>query len=165
LAGIKAMPKISAGILMYRYQNGVLQVLIVHPGGPFWASKDLGAWSIPKGLIDPGEDPYETAQREFREETGCIVQNHFIPLSPVKMKSGKVVHAWAVEGNCDTSAIKSNTFTMEWPPRSGRQQEFPEVDKAAWFGVEEAKQKINRGQVGLLDELQHFLSEKGVNEI
>ena len=155
------MPKISAGILMYRYQNGMLQVLIVHPGGPFWASKDLGAWSIPKGLIDPGEDPCETAQREFREETGCIVQNHFIPLSPVKMKSGKMVHAWAVEGDCDPSAIKSNTFTMEWPPGSGRQQEFPEVDKAAWFEVEDAKKKINQGQVGLLDELQHFLSEKG----
>lgn len=153
--------KTSAGILLYRYQKGILEVLLVHPGGPFWAERDLGAWSIPKGLIDPGENPLEAALREFREETGFNVNDHFMQLSPVKTRSGKVVRAWAAEGDCAPSAIKSNTFTLEWPTGSGRQQEFPEVDKAEWFDVEEAKKKINPGQVGLLDELQLLLSRKG----
>ncbi len=158
------MPKISAGIVMYRMRDGVLQVFLVHPGGPFWAGKDLGAWSIPKGLLNPDEDPLAAAQREFEEETGFKVPGHFIPLAPVKLKSGKVVQAWAVEGDCDPSAIRSNTFSMEWPPRSGRQQEFPEVDRAAWFEFEEAKKKINQGQVGLLEELQHILSKNRIKE-
>jgi predicted NUDIX family NTP pyrophosphohydrolase len=152
--------KTSAGILLYHHQNGVLQVFLVHPGGPFWAGRDIGAWSIPKGLIDPGEDPLEAALREFREETGFSVGNHFMQLSPVKMRSGKTVLAWAAEGDCASSAIKSNTFTMEWPTGSGRQQEFPEVDRAGWFDLEEAKKKINPGQAGLLDELQLLLSKK-----
>lgn len=154
------MPKISAGLLVYRMQGGVLQVFLVHPGGPFWAKKDLAAWSIPKGLIDEGEDPLAAAQREFEEETALKVSGRFIQLKPVKLKSGKVVRAWAVEGNCDPSAIISNTFSMEWPPNSGQQQEFPEVDRAAWFEIEEARKKINQGQVGLLEELRQMLSKK-----
>ena len=154
------MPKISAGLLVYRMRGGVLQVFLVHPGGPFWAKKDLAAWSIPKGLIDEGEDPLAAAQREFEEETALKVSGQFIQLTPVKLKSGKVVRAWAVEGDCDPSAIISNTFSMEWPPNSGRQQEFPEVDRAAWFDIEEARKKINQGQVGLLEELQQVLSKK-----
>lgn len=129
------MSKISAGLLMYRVRSGVLQVFLVHPGGPFWARKDLGAWSIPKGLLDPDEDPLAAAQREFEEETGFKVSELFMPLAPVKQHSGKVIQAWAVEGDCDPSAIRSNTFSIEWPPRSDRQQEFPEVDRAAWFRV------------------------------
>lgn len=147
------MAKISAGMLMYRKHNGELQVLLVHPGGPLWAKKDLGVWSIPKGEIDPGEDPLSAAQREFEEETGVKISGRFIPLSSVKLKNGKVVQAWAVEGDCDPEAIKSNTFSMEWPPKSGRQREFPEIDRAAWFGIGEAKEKINEGQVPLLEEL------------
>ncbi len=152
------MQKTSAGILLYRYKEGALQVFLVHPGGPFWAAKDLGAWSVPKGLIDPGEDALEAALREFREETGFVARDHFIQLTPVRMKSGKVVKVWAVEGDCEPSAIKSNAFSMEWPPGSGKQQEFPEVDLAAWFDVDQARKKINQGQVGLLDELQILLS-------
>jgi len=152
------MQKTSAGILLYRYKEGALQVLLVHPGGPFWAAKDLGAWSVPKGLIDPGEDALKAALREFREETGFIARDHFIQLTPIRMKSGKVVKVWAVEGDCEPSAIKSNAFSMEWPPGSGKQQEFPEVDLAAWFDVDQARKKINQGQVGLLDELQILLS-------
>ena len=158
------MPKISAGLLMYRVRSGVLQVFLVHPGGPFWARKDIGAWSIPKGLLDPDEDPLAAAQREFEEETGFKVSGCFIPLAPVKLKSGKVIQAWAVEGDCDPTVIRSNTFAIEWPPRSGRQQEFPEVDRAAWFEIEEAKKKINQGQLGLLEELQHVLSKRHVKE-
>jgi len=150
------MAKISAGILMYRKRNGELQIFLVHPGGPLWAKKDLGAWSIPKGEIDPGEDPLSAAQREFEEETGINVSGRFIPLSPVKLKSGKVVQAWAVEGDDDPTLIRSNTFSMEWPPRSGRQQEFPEVDRAAWFGIGEAKEKINKGQSPLIEELERI---------
>lgn len=150
------MAKISAGILMYRKRNGALQVFLVHPGGPLWVNKDLGAWSIPKGEIDTEEDPLSAAQREFEEETGFPVSGRFIPLSPVKLKSGKTVKAWAVEGDCDPEAIRSNTFQMEWPPKSGRQREFPEVDLAAWFALEEAKEKINKAQLPLIEELTHL---------
>ena len=152
------MAKISAGILMYRKRNGELQVFLVHPGGPLWAKKDQGAWSIPKGEIGPGEDPLSAAQREFEEETGVKISGRFIPLSSVKLKSGKVVQAWAVEGDCDPEVITSNTFLMEWPPKSGRQQEFPEIDRAAWFGTGEAKEKINKGQIPFLEELERFFS-------
>ncbi len=153
------MAEVSAGILMFRRRNGVLQVLLVHPGGPFWAGKDAGAWSIPKGLLNPGEDPLKAAQREFEEETGLTVRGRFIKLTPVKMKSGKLIQAWTVEGDCDPSAIKSNTFSMEWPPNSGRQREFPEVDRAAWFEIGEAERKINQGQAPLLEELADLLSK------
>jgi predicted NUDIX family NTP pyrophosphohydrolase len=154
------MPVISAGLLMYRSREGVVEVFLVHPGGPFWTGKDAGAWSIPKGLIDADEDPLSAARREFEEETGFRVSGDFIQLSSVKLRSGKVLMAWAVEGDCDPSQIKSNTFPMEWPPHSGRHQEFPEVDRAAWLAVGEAKKKINQGQVPLLEELPRVLTKK-----
>jgi predicted NUDIX family NTP pyrophosphohydrolase len=154
------MPIISAGILMYRFREGVAEVFLVHPGGPFWAKKDAGAWSIPKGIIDADEDPLASARREFEEETGSRVSGDFTQLSSVKLKSGKVLLAWAVEGDCDPSEIKSNTFPMEWPPHSGRQQEFPEVDRAAWFQINEARKKINQGQLPLLEELVSVLKKE-----
>ncbi len=153
------MATISAGILMYRRRNGAIQVLLVHPGGPLWAKKDLGAWSIPKGEVDSRENMLSAARREFEEETGFRVSGRFVSLSPVKLKSGKIVHAWAVEGDCDPSEIRSNSFSLEWPPRSGKRQEFSEIDRAAWFGIAEAKEKINEGQVPLLEELGRINSE------
>ena len=155
------MSQISAGILMFRLRNKTTEVFLVHPGGPFWAGKDLGAWSIPKGLPEAHEDPIVAAQREFEEETGCKVSGHFLQLSPVKTKSGKILQAWAVKGDCDSLTIRSNTFLLEWPPHSGKQKEFPEIDRAAWFDIDEAKRKINQGQRGLLDELQRILSASG----
>ena len=147
------MPRESAGLLLYRKREGELQFLLVHPGGPFWKNKDAGAWTIPKGEVQPGEDAQAAAEREFVEELGFTPQGELIPLTPVKQKAGKVIHAWAVEGDCDTSTIKSNTFTVEWPPRSGRMQEFPEIDQAAFFDLDQAKLKINPAQVNLLQEL------------
>jgi len=150
------MPKQSAGIVMYRYYNNILQVLLVHPGGPFWSKKDAGAWSIPKGEFASNEDPLTTAQREFEEETGFPVTGNFVTLAPIKQSGGKIVHAWAVEGDCDTSQMRSNTFQMEWPPHSGKQQEFPEVDRAEWFNLPAAQTKILKSQIGILDELQRL---------
>lgn len=147
------MAKKSAGLLMYRYRDVKLEVFLVHPGGPFWAKKDEGAWSIPKGEYADEEDPFTAAAREFKEETGFEADGHFIPLWPIKQPSGKIISAWAVEGDCRADTIKSNTFTLEWPPRSGRQAEFPEVDRAAWFFVEQAKKKILKGQVGFIEQL------------
>ncbi len=147
------MPKTSAGILLYRRRENGIQVFLVHPGGPFFAKKDSGAWSVPKGEIDEGENALAAARREFTEETGCSVEGDFMPLVPVKQKSGKIVLAWAVEGECDADAIRSNTFSLEWPPKSGRMREFPEVDRAGWFGIAEAKERINTAQVALVDEL------------
>ncbi len=144
--------KISAGILLWRKRGG-LEVFLVHPGGPFWAKKDLGAWSIPKGEIDEGEDPLTAARREFEEETGFAIDGDFQPLAPLKQPSGKVIVAFAVEGDCDPAQLRSNTFELEWPPKSGRRAEFPEVDRAAWFDVEEARTRIIKGQVAFLDEL------------
>ena len=144
--------KQSAGLLLYRHHQGTWQVLLVHPGGPYWTKKDLGAGSIPKGEFEPGEDPLEVAKREFTEETGLSMTGAFVPLEPVKQSGGKVVYAWAVEGDCDPAAIRSNTFSIEWPPGSGRLRAFPEIDRAAWFGLGEAAEKINKGQVGLLDQ-------------
>lgn len=138
---------------MYRVRKGALEVFLVHPGGPYWTNKDLGAWSIPKGEYDPAEDPLEAAKREFEEETGLIATGPFTPLASLKQPSGKVVSAWAFQGDCDPRIINSNSFTMEWPPRSGKQQSFPEVDRAEWFSISVAKNKINKGQVGFLDEL------------
>jgi predicted NUDIX family NTP pyrophosphohydrolase len=156
------MAKNSAGLLMYRRRGGILQVFLVHPGGPYWAKKDLGSWSIPKGEFPPDEDPFEAARREFEEETGFAAAGHFRPLTPTRQPSGKMVQAWAFEGDCDPSVIKSNTFSMEWPPRSGKDQEFPEVDRAEWFTIETAKDKILKGQVGFLDELQGMVGEDQV---
>src|SRR3954465_10985426 len=129
------MPRTSAGLLMYRVQNGEIQVLLVHPGGPFWRNKDEGAWTIPKGEPAEGEDLLDVARREFREELGSGASGPFHPLSPVKQKGGKVVHAWSCEGDLDTTRIRSNTFTIEWPPRSGRKMEVPEVDQAEFFDL------------------------------
>jgi predicted NUDIX family NTP pyrophosphohydrolase len=151
------MPQISAGLLMYRRVDGNLQVLLVHPGGPFWRNKDDGAWTLPKGEAGAGEDLLAAARREFTEETGFGPDGPFVPLEPVKQKAGKVVHAWAVEGDCDPSAVRSNTFTIEWPPRSGKQVAFPEVDRADFFDLETARKKINPAQVALLDRLAAVL--------
>ena len=145
--------KTSAGLLLYRVRGDELEVFLVHPGGPFWAKKDAGAWSIPKGEIGEGEDPLQAAIREFTEETGFSVSGDFLPLRPLRQPSGKVVHAWAVESDCDAAELRSNTFSMMWPPKSGRMQEFPEVDRAAWFGIAEAKERILAGQAAFLDEL------------
>lgn len=153
------MPQVSVGLLIYRLRDSGLQVFLVHPGGPFWVKKDFGSWSIPKGLIEPGEDPIDAARREFHEETGCRVSGRLIPLPPAKLKSGKIIQAWALESDCDPEELRSNTFSVEWPPRSGRYQEFPEVDRAAWFGMKEAREKINKGQLPLLDELGRILPE------
>jgi predicted NUDIX family NTP pyrophosphohydrolase len=155
------MAKESAGLLMYRRRQGVLEVFLVHPGGPFWAKKDLGAWSLPKGEYPPGEDPLAAARREFEEETGFPAFGPFLRLRPLRQPRGKIIRAWAFRGDCDAAAVRSNTFSMEWPPRSGRQQEFPEVDRAAWFSIEAAKDRILRGQVPFLDELQRLLTETG----
>ena len=142
----------SAGVLVYRRRTR-LEVLLVHPGGPFWAKKDDGAWSIPKGEFAAGEDPLTAARRELAEETGFAVDGELRPLGNVKQAGGKVVHAWALEGDLDADAIRSNMFSMEWPPRSGRMQQFPEVDRAAWFGIDEARVKLLKGQLPLLDAL------------
>jgi predicted NUDIX family NTP pyrophosphohydrolase len=147
------MARRSAGILLFRRNPG-LEVLLVHPGGPFWAKKDLGAWSIPKGEHDDAEEAQACALREFEEETGSVPSaGELADLGTVRQKSGKVVQAWALEGDLDAEAIDSNTFTMQWPPRSGRLQEFPEVDRAAWFALAEARERINPAQVAFLDRL------------
>ncbi|HWY74431.1 MAG TPA: NUDIX domain-containing protein [Verrucomicrobiae bacterium] len=148
------MPKTSAGLLMYRVGNGRLEVLLVHPGGPFWRNKDTGAWSIPKGETEGDEDPLFAAQREFREETGLAPDGDFISLGSVRLKSGKTVHAWAFQGDCDPSLVKSNTISLEWPPKSGKLIEVPEVDQAAFFSVAEARIRINPGQIPFLDQLE-----------
>jgi len=147
------MPKRSAGLLLYRLTGGEVEVFLVHPGGPYWAKKNKGAWSIPKGEIDEGEDPLSAARREFKEETGVWPEGEAIPLGTVRQPGGKLVTAFAVEGDLDADTIRSNTFTMEWPPRSGRMRAFPEVDRAGWFGKEEAERKILKGQRAILDAL------------
>ena len=152
------MPKKSAGLLLYRFQGGDLQVFLVHPGGPFWARKDVGAWSIPKGEFDD-EDPLTAAKRELFEETGAKVDGEFLALKPVTQKNGKVVYAWAIEADIDPKKIRSNTFALEWPPKSGKKQEYPEVDRAAWFSPEEGMEKINPAQAGLIRELRELLSK------
>ena len=154
------MPRLSAGLLMYRIKDGAIQVLLAHPGGPYFVNKDEGDWSIPKGEPGPDEDLFLTAQREFEEETGLKPTGPFIPLKPVKQKGGKIVHAWAFEGDCDPATIHSNTFTMEWPPKSGQQMQFPEIDRAEFFDLETARRKVKAGQVGLIDELETILKVK-----
>jgi predicted NUDIX family NTP pyrophosphohydrolase len=152
----------SAGLLLFRRRGSGVECFLVHPGGPFWARKDLGAWSLPKGLIDPGEDPLDTARREFTEETGVAAPaGPFLPLGEVRQAGGKVVAAWAAEGDLDPDAIRSNTFRLEWPPRSGREKEFPEVDRAAWFSPAEAHRRILAGQAPFLDRLLEQLASLG----
>jgi predicted NUDIX family NTP pyrophosphohydrolase len=154
------MAKTSAGLLLYRWREGRLEVFLVHPGGPFWARKDQGAWSIPKGEFTAGEDPLLAARREVEEETGLVPDGAFVALSPLRQAGGKIVHAFALEGDCDPTAIRSNSFTIEWPPRSGERREFPEVDRAAWFALAEAKRKILKSQLGLLEQLVELLSRR-----
>ena len=151
--------KHSAGLVVHRRAKDGLEVLLVHPGGPFWAKKDLGAWSIPKGEIDPGEEsePLLVARREFAEETGRPIAGDFVPLEPVRQRGGKIVQAWAIEGDLDVSQLRSNSFTMEWPPRSGTFRSFPEVDRAEWFPIAEAKVRILTGQRPLLEQLEALL--------
>jgi predicted NUDIX family NTP pyrophosphohydrolase len=146
----------SAGILLYRHYNKQLQVLLVHPGGPFWKNKDDGAWTIPKGEFTD-EEPLEAAKREFFEETGMKAAGKFTPLAAVKQKSGKWIYAWALEGDIDPTTIQSNTFEIEWPLKSGKKQSFPEVDKAAWYTIPNAMQKINPAQAAILNELEQKL--------
>lgn len=148
------MTKKSAGILLYSVFNKSIKVFLVHPGGPFWKNKDLGAWSIPKGEFVDGEDALDAAIREFKEETGTTVSGNFIELSPVKLKSGKIIHAWALEGDIDPSKVKCETYIdVEWPPRTGKTLSIPEVDRGEWFLTDEAKKKINPSQAALIDEL------------
>jgi predicted NUDIX family NTP pyrophosphohydrolase len=149
----------SAGILLYRSAGANVEVFLVHPGGPFWAKKDDGAWSIPKGEFTDGEEPLEAAKREFQEETSFPIEGTFIPLNPVKQQGGKTVYAWAVEGDIDAGAIRSNTFSMEWPRGSAKRKSFPEIDRAGWFVLDLAKVKILKGQLGLLEQLSRKLSQ------
>jgi len=149
--------KKSAGLLMYRFKEGVPQILLVHPGGPYWSNKDDGAWSIPKGLIDSGENPFSAARREFKEETGIYADGTFIALTPLKQPGGKIIYAWAFKGDCDPATISSNTFPMEWPPRSGIIKEFYEIDRAQWFPIDLAKTKIIKGQRGFIEELERVI--------
>ena len=147
------MAKRSAGILLYRFVDNRLELFLIHPGGPFFRNKDAGSWSIPKGEFLAGEDPLDAAKREFLEETGQQVEGKFIPLLPIVQKGGKTVYAWAVEGQINHETITSNLFEMEWPPKSGSKQSFPEVDKAAWFDMDTARIKINQAQMDLVNEL------------
>lgn len=151
------MAKRSAGILLYRRRDERLEIFLVHPGGPFWAKKDLGAWSIPKGEYQEDEDPFEVAKREFEEETGAAIEGEFAPLGEVKQAGGKIVSCWAIEGDCDPATLRSNTFQMEWPPRSGKQKEFPEVDRWEWFVFPEAEKRILPGQRPFLQQLARLL--------
>ena len=155
--------KRSAGVLLYRLRAGTLEVLLAHPGGPFWAKKDAGAWTIPKGEIGEGEDPESAARREMAEETGIEVAGELIALTPVRQRAGKTVLAWAAQGDCDPAGLRSNTFSMEWPPRSGKQQAFPEIDRGAWFALEEARARILPAQVALLDELERLVRRQSAS--
>jgi predicted NUDIX family NTP pyrophosphohydrolase len=151
------MPVQSAGILLFRRTPAGPEVLLVHPGGPFWARRDEGAWSIPKGEHDEGEAPVDAARREFEEETGSLPPEPLVELGEVRQKSGKRVRAWAVEGDLDAGEVRSSTFELEWPPRSGRMQTFPEIDRAAWFDLDEARRRLLPAQVPFLDRLREHL--------
>jgi predicted NUDIX family NTP pyrophosphohydrolase len=154
------MKKTSAALLPFRIRNGTLEVMLVHPGGPFWAKKDLGAWSLPKGELEPNEDPLLAARREFAEETGFTAGGDFIPLGSCRQPGGKTVVAWAFRGDFDAEAVRSNTFTIEWPPRSGKQREFPEIDRAGWFSISEAHSRILPGQAPFLDVLVKLVDHR-----
>jgi predicted NUDIX family NTP pyrophosphohydrolase len=155
---LRMAAKISAGVIPFRRTQGRLEVFLVHPGGPFWQNRDVGAWSIAKGEAGEDEDLLQTARREFNEETGVSVEGDFIALAPVRQAGGKVVHAWAIECDFDANAITSNEFSLEWPPRSGVMRQFPEVDRGQWFGVADASVRVLPGQRGLIDELQQKLA-------
>jgi len=150
----------SAGVLVYRRRNDALEVLLVHPGGPFWQRRDDGAWSIPKGEFSEDELPEAAARREFTEETGATLPDHLIALTPIAQSRGKVVHPFAIEADIDADALRSNTFTLEWPPRSGNMREFPEIDRAVWYSVADAKRKIIAGQRSILTELVERLKRE-----
>ena len=152
--------KVSAGILLYRFRDHAVEVFLVHPGGPYWARKDDGAWSIPKGEVTEGSDLLATARKEFHEETGSPLEGEAVPLMPLKQPGGKLVLAWAVRGDIDAASIRSNTFAIEWPPRSGQRREFPEVDRAGWFDVPTARRKLLGGQCGFLDQLLDHLETR-----
>src|ERR1700760_1163566 len=156
--GTTSMPKLSAGIVLFRRAPTGLEVMLVHPGGPFWAKKDEGAWSIPKSLADEGEDLLAAAKREFLEETGMAVVGEFLDLGAHKQSSGKTIVAWACEGEFDPASLKSDTFSLEWPPCSGRMAEFPEVDRAAWYSIDEAFLKINKGQKPIVAALESSMT-------
>ena len=151
------MPKQSGGILLYRRHSAKTEVFLVHPGGPYWANKDIAGWSIPKGELAEGEEPLAAAEREFKEETGNQLTGPLLPLGAIKQSGGKVVHAWAREGDCDPTTIVSSTFEIEWPPHSGKRVSFPEVDRAAWFSLDEAEVKLHKGQVEFLSRLEQQL--------
>ena len=153
------MARISAGLLMYRLVDGHLEFFLAHPGGPLFANKDDGYWTIPKGEVSDGEHLLETAQREFTEETGVVASGPFMELTPIQQKGGKIVHAWACQGDCDPSKIVSNQFTMEWPPKSGQKKKFPEIDRADFFDLRTARQKIKEAQIPLIDQLLQKLSK------
>jgi predicted NUDIX family NTP pyrophosphohydrolase len=153
------MPKRSAGLMMFRRSNGRVEVFLVHPGGPLWAGKDKGSWTIPKGEYEKSEDPLAAARREFHEETGFASIGEFVELGSIRQKSGKIVTAWAFQGDCDPALLTSNTCEIEWPPRSGRRLEIPEVDRGKWFSLEEAREYIREEQEKLLDELSKLLEE------
>jgi predicted NUDIX family NTP pyrophosphohydrolase len=159
------MPKSSAGVLMYKRAGAEVLLLLVHPGGPFWAKKDLGAWSIPKGEYQEGEEPLAVARREFAEELGAAPAGDFRPLGSVRQAGGKLVTAWAVEGAFDIASLVSNSFEMEWPPRSGRRRSFPEVDRAEWFTPAEALRRILPGQRDFIERLMAGLSQAGANKV
>jgi len=148
---------VSAGVLLYRSRNGRPEVLLGHPGGPLWARRDRGAWSLPKGEIGPGESPESAARREFEEETGLPLTQPMHPLGQITQRGGKIVHAWAVEADADPAQLRSNLFTMQWPPASGRIREFPEIDRFEWCGLEEAARRINPGQAVLLQRLLEWI--------
>jgi len=152
--------KMSAGLLLYRHSDEGIEVLLGHPGGPFWRNKDLASWSIPKGLIAERETPLAGAKREFAEETGHTPRGKARPLGEAKQPGGKTVHEWAIAGDWDAGNLKSNVFEMEWPPRSGRRQEFPELDRAAWFRINEARAKIPKGQAAFLDRLLRVVADE-----
>ena len=151
---------VSAGLLLFRRPRGELEVFLAHPGGPFWEDRDLGAWTVPKGLVERGEDPLATAVREFEEETGICPEGPFVPLGSVRQKAGKLVHAWAWEGEADARRVRSNTMRVEVPRGSGRWLTFPEVDRGEWFDAERAREKINPAQAELIDRLQVALSDE-----
>jgi predicted NUDIX family NTP pyrophosphohydrolase len=153
----------SGGILLFKFVDGGLRVVLVHPGGPFWAKKDAGAWSIPKGIIEESEAGLDAARREFKEETGFDVDGDFIELGQLKQLGGKIVHAWALESELDVKNIRSNTFRLQWPKNSGSVKEYPEIDKAEWFDVDQAKKKILKGQAQFIDRLVEKLENRGMS--